>query len=290
MKPSASPMPCPRAGRAGPWLLAATALIAALGLPRLAWADLMLYPTRVVFDRNQRAAQVELINNGKESSTYRITLVNRRMSEIGEFTAAEPPLPDERFAVDLLRYSPRQVVVAPGTAQTVRLLLRKPADLPPGEYRSHLQFDLVPEALGAANLETLATPLPAGQVGVQLRPMVGIAIPIIVRHGATAAQVRLSQLRLEPAGPEPVLAAVIERSGNRSVFGDLVASFTDASGTREIGRAAGVAVYVPNPLRRIRMTLPPAASQLGAGQLRLLYVERQEDGGKPLADLSVKLP
>jgi P pilus assembly chaperone PapD len=36
-----------------------------------AMADLMLHPTRLVFERNQRAAQVDLINNGTESATYR---------------------------------------------------------------------------------------------------------------------------------------------------------------------------------------------------------------------------
>ena len=65
------------------------ALLATLALlPQLALADLMLYPTRIVFEKNQRTTQVDLVNNGTEAATYRITLVNRRMSESGELQPA----------------------------------------------------------------------------------------------------------------------------------------------------------------------------------------------------------
>jgi P pilus assembly chaperone PapD len=105
-------------------------LLLAVILP--AHADLMLYPTRIVFEKNQRAAQIELINNGSKAATYRISLVNRRMTEDGRFEAAEAAAPGERFADDMLRFSPRQVRLEPGTTQTVRVMLRKPAELADG--------------------------------------------------------------------------------------------------------------------------------------------------------------
>jgi len=74
-----------------------------------AMAQLMLYPTRIVLEGNQRSAQLELIHNGTQSATYPIALVNRRMSVTGAFAEIDTPLPGEQFAEDLLRYSPRQV-------------------------------------------------------------------------------------------------------------------------------------------------------------------------------------
>lgn len=115
----------------GGWLLM-LGLLAVL-LPRHAEANLMLNPVRIVFENNQRAAQVDLINNGAETATFRIRLVNRRMSETGEFTVVDSAAPGEQFADGLLRYSPRQVVLAPGAGQAVRLMLRKPASLTPGD-------------------------------------------------------------------------------------------------------------------------------------------------------------
>lgn len=271
-------------------LLGAGLLLAAFP----AAADLMLFPTRVVFDKNQRAAQVELINTGQENATYRIHLVNRRMSETGDFSAVASPLPGEQFADAMLRYSPRQVTLAPGRGQTIRIMVRKPANLAAGEYRSHLQFDRVPDASGASSIQDqMAKPGP-GEVGVQLKALVGVSIPVIVRQGETQATVALSGLELlKPAAAAvPTVAAVLQRSGNRSVYGDLMATFTPQGGTPvEVGKAGGVAVYTPNPLRRIRMELkPPAGTALAHGTLRMIYRERAEAGGHVLAETAIELP
>lgn len=278
------------AARVSGLLLGAWLLLAAFP----ASADLMLYPTRIVFDQNRRAAQLDLINNGQERATYRISLVNRRMSEIGEFSAVDSPLPGEQFAGELLRYSPRQVVLAPGGGQTIRILLRKPADLPTGEYRSHLQFDRVPEASAASNLDTQDPKLAAGEVGVQLKALIGVSIPVIVRHGETAADVTLSGLELlKPvAGQAAMLALVLQRSGNRSVYGDLGATFTPQGGAaQEVGKAGGVAVYTPNPLRRVKLELkPPDGLVLARGTLRVTLRDRPEAGGKLLAEAAIELP
>lgn len=270
------------------WLL--LALLACLP-QRAAWADLMVSPTRLVFEKNQRAAQLDLINNSTETATYRIGIVNRRMSETGEFSPADSPAPGEQFAGDLLRYSPRQVVLAPGAGQVVRVMLRKPADLAPGEYRSHLIFEKVAAPKPDASLDTQAAPSD-GQVSVQLTMLTGLSIPVIVRHGETAVSVTLSDLALsKPApGQATMLAAVLQRSGNRSVYGDLTATFTPQGGAaQEVAKAGGVAVYTPNALRRIKLELKPTVA-LTRGTLRLTLRERAESGGKLLAEAAIELP
>ena len=69
----------------------------------VAHADLMLFPTRVVFDKELRSAQVELVNQGSKPETYRISLVNRRMGESGEFMAITEAGPGEQFADEMGR-------------------------------------------------------------------------------------------------------------------------------------------------------------------------------------------
>jgi len=256
-------------------------------------ADLMLFPTRIVLDKNQRAAQVELINQGKTPETYRISLVNRRMTESGEITPAEPPAAGEQFADEMLRYSPRQVTIAPGSSQTVRMLLRKPAELASGEYRSHLQFDRVAEPSAGSSVDA---PAEAGgdKVGVVITALVGASIPVIVRQGETQATATLAHLTLEPrsADTPPSVTFEIVRDGNRSVFGDLAVTFTPRGGTPiEVAKAGGVAVYVPNPMRRARMPLQlPTGVALAGGSLRLAYRERADSGGKLLAESTLQLP
>jgi len=268
------------------------ALTLALAAP-LALADLALFPTRIVLEKTQRAAQVELMNSGTAPETYRINLVNRRMSETGEFTALEAPDAGDLFANPLLRYSPRQVTIQPGSSQTVRILLRKPADLAPGEYRSHLQFDRVADSAGASSVEQAGN-TGDKSIGVVITALVGASIPVIVRHGETQASTTLSELALLPAAGDagPALSFQINRSGNRSVYGDLTVSFTPNGGKPvELAKAGALAVYVPNALRRARMQLQvPPGTALAAGSLGLSYRERAEAGGESMAEASLTLP
>ncbi|WP_457323367.1 molecular chaperone [Roseateles sp. P5_E11] len=270
--------------------------LAALGLlllARAAQADLMLFPTRIVFDKQQRAAQVELMNQGKTPETYRINLVNRRMGPNGEFIAIDAPGPGEQFADAMLRYSPRQVTIPPGGSQIVRILLRKPDELAIGEYRSHLQFDRVAEASGNSSVEDVAK-REGKDVGIVIQALVGASIPVIVRQGETHARAELSDLALQPGsatGPG-TLSFQMKREGNRSLYGDLLATFTTTAGvTFEVARAGGVAVYVPNAARRVQLPLQlPSGNALPAGTLKLALRERPEAGGKLLAETSLALP
>jgi hypothetical protein len=261
-------------------------------LPQLARADLMLFPTRVVFEKNQRSTQVDLVNNGAEPATYRISLVNRRMSETGELQPADTPREGELFASDMVQFSPRQVTLQPGTSQTVRVMVRKPAELAPGEYRSHLQFQRMPEAKGATSVE--AKGADPKEIGITLTALVGASIPVIVRQDDTSASVSLSHLELQPpgAGAPALLALQFERSGNRSVYGDLAVSFTPTGGAEQVvARAAGVAVYTPNALRRAQLPLqPPRGVALAHGTLHVTYRDRPEAGGALLAESALVLP
>jgi P pilus assembly chaperone PapD len=261
--------------------------------PMLASADLMLYPTRIVLEKNQRASQLELINNGKDTVTYRIGLVNYRMSETGEIATVDTPAPGEQFADKMLRFSPRQVTLPPGASQTIRIMVRKPAGLPAGEYRSHLKIEKLPDPKGQASIEK-QKPTGENEIGVVLTPLIGASIPVIVRNGETTATVALSNLELEkPAeGQGPVLSMQMERKGNRSVFGDFTIGFTPEGGAEKIiAQINGVAVYTPNPLRRVKIALQPESGLvLAHGKVRVTYRERPEADGKQLAEAVIQLP
>ncbi|MDB5934021.1 MAG: hypothetical protein JWQ01_1365 [Massilia sp.] len=283
-------MPCPT--RALLRALFCMFVAALLLRPQPARADLMLFPTRVVFEKNQRSAQVDLVNNGTEAATYRISLVNRRMSETGELQPADTPQDGELFATTMVQFSPRQVTLQPGTSQTVRVMIRKPADLTPGEYRSHLQFQRLPDAKGASSVETKGGD--TNEIGIFLNALVGASIPVIVRHDDTSASVSLSHLAMQQsaAGAQPVLALQFDRTGNRSVYGDVAVHFTpQGSAEQVVARAAGVAVYTPNALRRASVPLQPSpGTALAHGTLRATYRERPEAGGALLAEATLVLP
>ncbi len=272
-------------------------LLAILAAP-MALADLMLYPTRIEIEKNQRAAQVELINRGLTPESYRISVVNRRMTETGQIVPAETTEQDERFATHMLRYSPRQVTLKAGESQTVRISLRKPAGLPNGEYRSHLQFDRLPDVEGSSDIEQAVSP-EQGQIAIRLSALIGASIPVIVRHGDTVANVTLDALAITSstqvngqADGLPLLDFHLNRSGNRSVYGNLLATYTPAGGKPvAVGQVNGVAVYVPNALRTAKLPLHlPEGMSLKGGLIQLTFAQRTEDGGKTMAQASLALP
>ncbi|NNG22998.1 fimbrial biogenesis chaperone [Telluria aromaticivorans] len=256
-----------------------------------AFAELMLHPTRLVFDKNTRAAQIELINNGSKPASYRISLVNRRMTEAGQFEAADTAQDGERFADSMLRYSPRQVTLQPGTAQTVRVMLRKPADLAEGEYRSHLLFDKLPDVEGNASIENRGAG--EAQIGVTINAMVGASVPLIVRHGNVGASAGLAGLALQKdAARRPVLTLRFEREGSSSLYGDVSVSFTPRGGKPvSLGQVGGIAVYTPNRMRQAALPLQvPDGVTLAGGTIEVAYHERPEAGGKLLAKAGLNLP
>jgi P pilus assembly chaperone PapD len=230
-------------------------------------------PTRLVFEGRTRTAELTLVNTGAEPATFRVSLVRMRMSETGAVEEIADPRPGEAFADTLVRFSPRQVELEPGAAQTVRVQLRKPNGLAPGEYRSHLVFRALPPAGPEAES---AAGRAARAVSIALRPVFGAAIPVIVRHGETRATVELGALELRPhAGPDggPALALEMRRVGSQSVYGDLMVTCVPPGGrARAVGGMRGIAVYTPNALRRV---LVPLRMEPGepwtAGTLRVTY-------------------
>jgi hypothetical protein len=266
------------------WLAGGAALAAAepSGLEFPGGGGVVLSPTRVVLEGRARAAEVLLMNPGGTPVTYRIGLIHLAMDESGrtrECAAAEAG----PSAQPLLRFAPRQVTLGPGETQSVRIQVRKPEGLADGEYRAHLRFQAVPRAV-PARPDPEAAPERPEQLSVSIQAVYGVSIPVLVRHGRTQAGCILDGLRLD--GPDR-LRATLHLEGNRSVHGDLVATWHPRGGKpKPVGRAPGVAVYAGVPRRTLELRLEPRAK--APGTLRLAFQEQA--GGKVLAqsDLDVE--
>jgi len=258
----------------------------------LAGSNLLVTPTRIVFEKRDRTAQVTVVNTGDETGTYRIELVNKRMTDSGSFENVEKPEPGELFADKMLRYSPRQVILEPGKSQIVRFSLRKSKNLEAGEYRSHVLFKAIPKDAGS-NIASLEK---SDKLSIKLTPIVSISIPAIVRHGDTKASVKLSSVEFMPPDKSmkhPSLFIRFDREGNQSVYGDLLAEFVLKDGTSSVlAQANGIAVYVPNSSRTFRMALTnvPAGLDLKSGVVKVFYRDKPDKGGKVLAQTQLKVP
>ena len=244
--------------------------------------DLLITSTRVVLDDKKRFSDVTLINHGSKEATYRVILKHMRMLDNGTYEEVDdkhPAKPSENFADDVVRYSPRQVTLKPGESQSVKFTVRALQNVQPGEYRSHVLFQGNPDTSKGSDIEQTTTDNKS--ISVHLTPIYGISIPLIVRHGELNATATLTSASV--SGKK--LNVTIERQGTRSVFGDI----TVTKGETVVGQMRGLSVFVPNDKRAVQVDLtPPDDISISGSELTVTYREREEDGGKVLAETKVR--
>lgn len=227
--------------------------------PRPGMGDLMVAPNRIIITERERTGELSLVNVGPRTATYRISFIQMDMAEDGALKEYTDKRPDGRYADTLIRFSPRQVTLEPGVAQVVRYSLRKSEGLVPGEYRSHMVFRAVPESDPVNQPQTDINP---NEFSVSLIPVYGVAIPFIVRHGATKATIGFESARFLP-GQFPKVEAYVARSGNQGIYFHLKAVFTPASGSTPllVSQQNMLGIYDDVPRRRIEIPVPPEALQ-----------------------------
>jgi len=215
-------------------------------------ADVSVAPTVLVFDGEAGTKAITVKNTGAKEQVYRISLHNFRMLPDGHMVSAENPEEDEHFATTMVRYSPRELVLAPGGSEVVRFRV---ATLRPGEYRTHVLVQQVPDvdALQTSPFQH------DDSVSMDLQAVFGVAIPLILRQGDLPTRVTFGKARLTalPDGT-PAVAVRLERSGARSVSGAL-SLLRDG---KEVGIWDGISVYAPTPYRDL--LLPVDAKDIAA--------------------------
>lgn len=241
-----------------------------------AQGDLLITPKRVVFENNKQKEEINLVNIGKDTATYSISFVQYNMKEDGSLTIIEKADSGQMFADPYLRVFPRKITLAPREPQVVSLQCRRSADMAPGEYRSHLYFrsEKNNKPLGAEN-----TGADTAKLKIQLIPVFGLSIPAIIRSGDVAASAGLTNLKLATL-PDftQALNMTITRTGNSSVYGDIVIQFVPIKGKPvEIGRLNSVGVYTNINKRHISVKLKNIINgQLTPGKLKVEYLSKSE--------------
>lgn len=251
---------------------------------------LMVAPNRLMISDGARSTSISLFNSGTETSTYRISTENSRMSETGERTVVtDGGEPEDMFADRFIRFAPRQITLKPGEEQTVRISTRLPRDLKEGEYRTGLNFQWIPDP-GAPKIGSQQAADSEG-ISVKIDFSFGITVPVIIRHGnlsATGSIAEAASVDDEKAGKAVEIKVL--RQGNRSLYGEF-SVFKTGDGKEELLTIIkGVAIYVPNPSRIIRIALPEEKVKKltpGKDKLRIEYREPSENGGKIIAEKTI---
>jgi len=246
-------------------VLAAAAVVAAVPAPLAAQGDLLIAPTRLVLD-GRRGGEVILSNIGSEEATYRVDLELRRMTPEGELLRVDELEANvtEKAALEMIRYAPRRVVLPPNEPQAIRISARPAPELPDGEYRVHLSFAAIPK-VEAISADTAAAP--ASGFAINITPIYGITMPVIIRKGTLEAVAGLANPRIERTEDGEAFFVDITRAGEASLYGDLLVYRQGDAEPTAIAR--GIGVYAEVDRRKAGIALSPEQAAALRGPVRV---------------------
>jgi P pilus assembly chaperone PapD len=82
-------------------------------LTAIAQGDLLITPTRIVFEGKKQNQEIILVNTGHDTSTYNVSLVQNRVREDGSYERIEKPDSGQFFVDNYIRFFPRKFTLAP---------------------------------------------------------------------------------------------------------------------------------------------------------------------------------
>jgi P pilus assembly chaperone PapD len=241
-----------------------------------AQANLIIAPMRVIFEDRTRSESIVLINSSKKVKTYRIQWQQKlALIEGGYHNMTEAEIEKFPISSSMIRMSPKQVTLAPGQRQVIKLSLRRPRNLSDGEYRSHLLFKELPSRTG----------LDGQKAGIQLNMTMNFTMPIIVRQGNIQQNSRIDDIELSQSKKtgKHKLKVKLSREGKKSSIGDIIVYFTPKKGGKkvEVARLSHFNFY--HELTNVVAKPSWFGGSVQAGKLEVIYKGSKEISGEVIA-------
>lgn len=241
-----------------------------------AWSRVDVVPKRLIFEPGTRTAMVTLINRTNESYTYRMGWQDIVYTPDGIKRVDEEAERITPASSDFIRFAPRQVVLRPGESQSIRVLVRRPPDLAPGEYRSHFLF----QRQGGVQESITQTTNNEG-VSIDIRIIHGISIPIIVRHGSGEPEVSITEAAIQPRPQNPEqqqLRLGLSRTGPFSSYADIKLWQDNPSGQPKLlAQRNEFALHADANSYTLNLPLKQPPANTGSLRLEVSYTQRAGD-------------
>lgn len=254
--------------RIHPWLLALLLLVP--GAVRA--QGVLVAPHALFVDHRTRSGWIQLHNPTSQPAEVTLSLLFGYpvTDSLGHLELRMVEQPDSTFpsAMDWIQAFPRRMVVPPQGRQTIRLMVRPPADLADGEYWARV---MIAAKGGTAPIQA-ADSAEGIQVGLTLE--VRTIIPLLYRKGTLETGVLLSGLRAEQVGDSLVVRTGIARTGSAVFLGTVTGTLVSSNGTEVAGFQNPISVYYGiEP----RFTLSLAGLAPGSYRLRLEVTTTRDD-------------
>lgn len=259
-------------------LLSCAVIAVTLWIAVPAQASMLIMPVRIYFVDGERMKTLTVLNKGSEQAVFRIEMQHKKQLPEGGYLNLTEPLVSGYDPSKWLVYSPRQVSLEGQAKQSIRLSLRRPAELPDGEYRVHMALDRI--ARGSIEGRNAAE---QDKIVPQMFLNIGFAIPVIVRKGRNDTIATINSYKLLPPDVKSNdkrnrMEVDISRQGKYSSVGELTVYWTPAGGDEVlIGQQKAMIIY-PELAGRATTVMLNQAPQ--GGKIRISYIGTEVDAGK----------
>lgn len=244
-------------------------------------ADLMIMPVRVVFKDRDRMKSITLANTSEKEAIFRFSFYHQKQNENGSYTNL-PEAPGPYDLSKMLIFSPRQVDLPARGKQAVRLSVRRPENIPDGEYRTHMRMQRL-----SGNAESSGRGGPA--VGVAIN--VGFSIPVMLRKGTYDSTAKISNFKFIPSpdGAKPAKVRFdLNRTGKYSTLGRVLIFWTPVGGKeQQVGIRNSVNIFPEINVRHMDIDLQDAG--ISGGKLRVIFEGDDADEGIKFDEKSFQL-
>nr|WP_136249913.1 fimbria/pilus periplasmic chaperone [Ningiella ruwaisensis] len=253
----------------------------------LSHANLLVTPKRVVFSDRDRTQQVVLVNAGNKPRSYRIEWKEYQQLPTGGYKIlSEEEAQGRNKASDYMRFSPRQVRLEPGERQVVKIMARRKAGMPRGEYRSHLLFTALPPE---EEVEA-----PEEGISMKLHVLVSYSIPVMMNIGYETPNFSITNIEVAQTPEEgdkfADLNVGLDKLGDFSAYGRINAFFKP-EGVDNFSQVAvlnGVNVFGEANEYNAKLTWLEAPQSI-SGILKLQFEGQAENAGVIFAEKQIQL-
>jgi len=203
-------------------------LFAAILIPSIQANAVFVSPVLVIFEKHNRTARITINNRSKQTKVVTFDWQHRAMKPDGKIVKLKEgeTSPGYRPADPYIKFSPRRVVLKPLQHQKIRLLVQRPADMEPGEYRSDLLIKEENYKEAERNVSAGKQKGISGEINFQVYK----SIPVFIRHGDTHVNVKLQSAALITKDNKPHIHIELTNDSTRSLYGQIHLECQTASG------------------------------------------------------------
>ena len=188
-------------------------------------AVLFVAPHRLIIPSTEKVSILNLSNKSNEARRYDLTIIDQVMDKNGVTQLKDT---FDYSAKRMVKFVPKRFTLQPGEQQTVRVMVERPANLPDGDYHSHLLFREVPLSVkDKAQLEAERKAVEQKSVSFEIRTLYGIGVPLVVQQGKIVEDLNLGDIKLGmmPDGKQRSLNIDFLRTGNSEAAAQLKAEY-----------------------------------------------------------------